>query len=382
MAEPAQRNAAIGCLVTGKLAHHTAFRAGMGKHVNKVEHHHVQVVFPQIRQLLYQFFCRRRIIDLVVSESVVSAVTVKLRLYQWGFVQVLSLFRILIHPQFGEHTGYDVGHQSAEDGISRILCGRGKNAAIQAFFNGKEIGNLIVQHTPLVITEIVYYKQEHLFALVQIREHLFLENVRTHDRAVVRIFHPPHVVLTDKLGKLRLCLLALHTKHLHHSAVCLRKLQFPVSQLLVRLYPFVQSQRIVYLQTYLAKILLIGRLRHLGYNLLVMYVLLQRKQNLRGIDWLYQIVGYLRTDGLIHDVLFLALGHHHNWHAGMNGLYAVQGFQPAYARHVLIEQNQVKIHLRTFVQCVKAIGHRGYVISFFLKKQDMRLEQINLIVYP
>ena len=43
-----------------------------------------------------------------------------------------------------------------------------------------------------------------------------------------------------------------------------------------------------------------------------MDILLQGQQDLIGVDGLDEVVGNLLSDGLVHDVLFLALGDHND----------------------------------------------------------------------
>ncbi len=83
---------------------------------------------------------------------------------------------------------------------------------------------------------------------------------------------------------------------------------------LVHLYPVFIRAAIAYLHGYLLEVLLVARLGHLSHYFLSMYILLQRQQYLVGVNRLYQIVGNLRPDGLIHNVLLLALGHHNHRH--------------------------------------------------------------------
>ena len=56
-----------------------------------------------------------------------------------------------------------------------------------------------------------------------------------------------------------------------------------------------------------------------------MNILLQRQQYLVGIHWLNEIVGYLTTDGLIHDILFLTLRNHYYRNRRCNLLDTLQG---------------------------------------------------------
>ena len=92
----------------------------------------------------------------------------------------------------------------------------------------------------------------------------------------------------------------------------------------------------------LLKLLLILALRHLGFQFSAVNVLLQREQDLIGIDGLDEIVGYLLADGLIHDILFLALGDHHHGGGRRQLFDALQRLQTAEARHLLVEQHQVE----------------------------------------
>ena len=76
VAEPADGDAAIGRLVVGQFAHHLRLGAGMAQHVDEVDDEHIQMVGRQLVELLHEFVCRRRIVDLVVGEGVVAAETV------------------------------------------------------------------------------------------------------------------------------------------------------------------------------------------------------------------------------------------------------------------------------------------------------------------
>ena len=83
-------------------------------------------------------------------------------------------------------------------------------------------------------------------------------------------------------------------------------------QFLIHFHPFLPGAAVHNLHGNLLKLLLILRLGYLRFYLLTVDVLLECQQNLIGIHGLDQIVGYLLSDGLVHDVFFLALGHHHH----------------------------------------------------------------------
>ncbi len=75
-------------------------------------------------------------------------------------------------------------------------------------------------------------------------------------------------------------------------------------------------------------------------------VLLQRKQDLVRVHRLDQVIVDLAADGLLHDVLLLALGDHDHGHRGVAVLDPVQRFQPAEPGHVLVQEDDVVIAFR------------------------------------
>jgi len=105
---------------------------------------------------------------------------------------------------------------------------------------------------------------------------------------------------------------------------------------LVNIHPVLPRATIHYLHRYLLEVLLILALGNLCLDGLAMDILLERKQNLIGIDGLDEIVGYLLSDGLLHNVLLFALGNHHHRYRRVNLLEFSQGFQTAYSRHLLV----------------------------------------------
>ena len=127
----------------------------------------------------------------------------------------------------------------------------------------------------MVIPEVVYDDEKHLLPLVEGREDFPLEDIWTHDRALLGILHPVHVVASYEFREFPVCFCSLHGQHLFHGRVSLRELQFPICKPLVHFCPFVQCHGVIYLHAQFAKVLLIGRLCLLRDNLLLMNVLLQ-----------------------------------------------------------------------------------------------------------
>ena len=174
----------------------------------------------------------------------------------------------------------------------------------------------------------------------------------------------------------------LHLQHLHHTAICAAKLQLPMHQALVDIHPVLPRATIHYLHGYLLEVLLILRLGNLCFDGLAMDVLLERKQNLIGVHGLDEIVGYLLSNGLLHDVFLFALGYHHHRYRRVYLLEYAQGFKSAYSRHLLVEQHQIEVTLTALIDGIGTVANSHDFITFLLEEHDVPLELLNLVVYP
>ena len=179
----------------------------MGEHVYEVDDYHIQVVVFQLIILVKKFVGSHGVVDLMIAEGVVTTISVELSLYEGCLVEVLAFFLFLVYPQVWKHLGYLVWHQSTEDGIARILGGSGENAHIHIFLDVEEVTDVMCQHFPLVVAEIVDNDEENFLALVEVREYLGLEDIGTHAGAFLvlaegcELLHPVEIVLGNILGK-------------------------------------------------------------------------------------------------------------------------------------------------------------------------------------
>ena len=107
-------------------------------------------------------------------------------------------------------------------------------------------------------------------------------------------------------------LLLLHFQHLSHLRVGLAEFQLPTYQLAINVDPILPTATVHNLHGQLLELLLIVGLYSLSHDFPTVYVFLQCQQNLVGVDGLDKIVSYLLSNGLVHDVLLLALGYHHH----------------------------------------------------------------------
>ena len=319
----------------------------------------------------------------MVRERVVASVALYLRAYERLLVEVLALVLVFVHPQFGEHLLNLLGHQTREDGVAGVLRSRRQNAGVHILLNVEHVAYLLREHAPLVVAEVVYHDEEHLLALAYCGEHLALYYVGAHQRTLRNARrHPRHVVLLYELGETVVRLLLLHLQHLGHVAVRRAQLQLPMHQPSIHILPVVYRLAVHYLHRYVLEVLLIARLRHFRHNLLAVNVLLQRQQNLVRVHGLYQVVGNLRADSLVHDVLLLAFRHHHDRRGRRELLYLLQRFESAYTGHHLVEQHQVELVLLTFFDGVGAVAHGHHLVSFVLQEDDMGAQEFYLVVNP
>ena len=113
-----------------------------------------------------------------------------------------------------------------------------------------------------------------------------------------------------------------------------------------------------------------------------MQVLLDGQQDLHRVDRLDEVVGDLAADGLVHDVLFLALGNHDDGHIGLHDFDALQGHKAADTRHVLVEDDEVEDLAAQGIEGVTSVGDRFHLVALVLEEQDVGLQQVDFVVGP
>ena len=113
-----------------------------------------------------------------------------------------------------------------------------------------------------------------------------------------------------------------------------------------------------------------------------MDILFERKQNLIGVYGLYQVVGNFLSDGLIHNVLLLALGNHNHHDTWVNLFEFAQGFKSAYSRHLLVEQHKVEVSLTTQLYGIGTVANGHDFIAFLFEEHYVAPKLLNLVVYP
>ena len=99
-------------IVGGKLAYHLRLSAGMRQHVDKIQHHHIEIVKGKIGELSEQTLVAGGIIYLVVGKFHLTAVSLKLRGYQRRLIEILAFLAVFVNPQSGKHLGYLQRHEA------------------------------------------------------------------------------------------------------------------------------------------------------------------------------------------------------------------------------------------------------------------------------
>ena len=153
-------------------------------------------------------------------------------------------------------------------------------------------------------------------------------------------------------------------------------------QLFINSHPVLPCVAVHYLHGNLLELLLISTLRNLCFYLPAVNVFLEHQQNLVGVHGLYQVVGNLLSDGLLHDILLLTFGHHDNRCGRRNLFDALKSLQSAESWHLLVQQHQVERPLLTDVNGVCTIANSRHVVALFLEKDDVALQLFHLVVYP
>ena len=113
-----------------------------------------------------------------------------------------------------------------------------------------------------------------------------------------------------------------------------------------------------------------------------MDMFLEAKQYLGGINGFDQIIGYFLSDRLLHDMFLFGLSDHHYRHFGMQTLDLLQRLQTRHTRHVLIQKNDVRHGLVQHVYRIFSISSGGQFVPLTLQINDIRLQQVYLVVNP
>ena len=98
MAEPRLGNGAVCGLRGCELTNHFGFGAGMGKHIDEIEHADIELVILDLREVLNESFAECRFVDFIVRECISFAEPVEQSLNEGSLVQVFAFLFVLVYP--------------------------------------------------------------------------------------------------------------------------------------------------------------------------------------------------------------------------------------------------------------------------------------------
>ena len=164
--------------------------------------------------------------------------------------------------------------------------------------------------------------------------------------------------------------------------VAATEFEVPVDEFAVHVDPLVVVEAVVEFEANHAELLLVVEGLFLGDKTAGLGVLLDGEEDLVGVDGFDEVVAYLASEGLVHDVLLLTLGNHDDRELRVGGLDARERLEAADAGHVLVEEDDVDLTVAEFVEGLGAAGHGDDLVAAFFEEKDMGLEEFNLVVGP
>ena len=86
--------------------------------------------------------------------------------------------------------------------------------------------------------------------------------------------------------------------------------------------------------------------------------------------------------GLVHDVLFLAFGHHDHGRGRKELLYQHEHLEAAQSGHVLVEHDEVVLLFAAHLERVSTVCSGIDTVAFVLKEDYVGAEKVYFVVHP
>ncbi len=385
MFEPRTRQRAERRVVLGEFADDVGFGARVRENVEEIVDDDREVGVVHLLYIVHQFAALFRAHELVEREFPVLAVLGHQPFEELLLVLVLSAFLVVVEPFVGHQLVDGQRHQSREYGVAGVLGGRGQDGAVEIVLRHVVIASQQRgDRPPLVVAEVVDQQQRGLRILVRHREDVGAHQRVRHHGCVFRTpVDPVVVVAAHELAELLIGFGFLVGQHLLDALVGgFRKIDLPVGQLAVQRTPVAEGLGHLQRRGDASEFRTVVGRGLLGDELLLVDVLLDREQHLIGVHGLDEVVGDLRADGLVHDVLLLALGHHDDGRGGAHLLDLGERFESRHAGHHFVEDYQVVGPFGSHVDRVVAVVAGVYFVALLFEEQDVGLQQFDLVVHP
>ena len=290
------------------------------------------------------------------------------------FVLVLAALLVVVEPLVGHQLVDGQRHQAGENGIAGVLGRRGQDRAVEIV--GRDVVVAAQQgadRAPLVVAEVVDQQQRGLGILVCHREDLRPHERMRHDRGgFVALVDPVVVVPADELAELLIGFVLLVFDDLLDTLVGrIGELDLPVRDPAIDVAPVGEAVGHLECRGEASEFRPVIGCGLFGDQLLGVDVLLDREQHLVGIHGFDEVVGDLRPDGLVHDVLLLALGDHDDRSSGAYFLDFRQGFESCHTRHHLVQDDEVVVALRRHVDRVVSVVAGIDFVTFSPEEKHM-----------
>src|SRR5437588_7594268 len=241
-----------------------------------------------------------------------------------------------------------------------------------------------LQHPTLVQSQKIDDDEHRRLVALEYRHQEFGDDVDRKRRPVaLKIFQPARIMLLDVSRKLAMhvgikTLQRFIESHLAGGS----EINVPAHQLVVAIDPSSPIEIAIALQLDCAESLH----ETACYRLLTDARALENprhyRQHLSRIDRLDEIIANVGADRFLERRIFFALGDHHYGKSRGDLAHIAVDFEPAFPRHLLIEQQDVERTTPQQLYRVVGVGRPLYGIAFGAKEDAVRLQQLTFVVHP
>jgi hypothetical protein len=285
-------------------------------------------------------------------------------------------------PPAGVLSGDLVGEEPAEDGVASVRGRSGKDRVVVGFLDLEILGDKRSHGPPLIEAHAVEHDEVHGVFIHQ-RDEKLPDQVHGEERAALPSPHPTRILPHDPDPEFA-PQVGHEGSNRVQEALLSRLLQpeVPVGELRKDRGEIVGGRRVLKPRGQAGETS--GEV--LGHPLLADARALENPcdhgedlSRTRGLD---QVVVYPATDGLGHRVVLFGLRDHHHPSVRVLPPEDLQNLQPPATRHLLIQEHQVVCIVPEQRESVVAVGDGIDVITPRLQEEQVRTEEVDLVVDP
>ena len=259
--------------------------------------------------------------------------------------------------------------QPREDGVPRIGRGGGQDREVVLALDVEVRLQHPLQRQPLVEPQAVDDQEVHVPPGLQVRRDGLPHHVHRERRPIRlgRALHPAAVLALDVAAELDVeAPLLLAQRVLEPLIGQALELQLPFHDAPVEVDPPAPVQRADVGPADLRQLAHEAAGALAAFDLLAFQHPLELQLDLCGVDRLDQIAADALADGVVHELLFLALGHQDDREPGRDLLDVIERLEPAHAGHHLVEQERVVAARAHLLDGVGAVRDGRHVVALAL----------------